>query len=315
MGRVLVAGTGTGTGKTTVCLALIAAILGLAAPALAAPVRDMTGREVEVSRTVTRVVSLAPSLTEILFALGAGDMIVGVTDFCDYPPAAAVKPKVGTVLAPNPEVILALEPDLVLATTDGNRQETVLLLERLGLPTFVVRPEGMEGIYASIRSVGRLLGRPTRASALVEVMRSRVAWVARQVRGRPRVRVLYVLWPDPLITAGRGSVIDALIAVAGGENVAGGIALRYPRLGLEEVLRVDPQVILLAGMGSRPLRPEAVRGWEGWQVFSAVQAGKVRSLDGDLLHRPGPRIVEGLEAMARALHPDAFPPSSQEAGQ
>lgn len=295
--------------------ALMAALLGLAAPALAAPVRDMTGREVEVSRSPTRVVSLAPSLTEILFALGASDLTVGVTDFCDYPPEAGGKPKVGTVLAPNPEVILGLQPDLVLATTEGNRQETVLLLERLGLPTFVVRPEGLDGIYASIRLVGRLLGRPTRASALVEAMRSRVSWVAQQVAGRPRVRVLYVLWPDPLITAGRGSIIDDLIAVAGGENVAGGIGLRYPRLGLEEVLRVDPEVILLAGMGSRPLRPEAVRGWEGWQVLRAVRAGWVRSLDGDLLHRPGPRIVEGLEAMARALHPDAFPPSSQEAGQ
>jgi len=240
---------------------------------------------------------------------------VGVTDFCDYPPEATRKPKVGTVLAPNAEVILALQPHLVLATTEGNRQETVLLLERLEIPTFVVRPEGVEGIYASIRSVGRLLGRPTRASAVVESMRSRVAWVARQVKGRPRVRVLYVLWPDPLITAGRGSIIDALIGVAGGENVAGGSSLRYPRLNLEEVLRVDPEVILLAGMGSRPLRAESVRGWEGWQVLRAVKAGRVQALDGDLLHRPGPRIVEGLEAIARALHPDAFPASSQEAGR
>jgi iron complex transport system substrate-binding protein len=281
----------------------------------AAPVRDMTGREVEVSRATTRVVSLAPSLTEILFALGAGDLLVGVTDFCDYPPQASQKPKVGTVLAPNAEVVLALQPNLVLATTEGNRQETVLLLERLQIPIFVVRPEGLEGIYASIRSVGGLLGRPARASAVVESMRSRVAWVAGQVKGRPPARVLYVLWPDPLITAGRGSIIDALIGVAGGENVAGGISLRYPRLNLEEVLRVDPEVILLAGMGSRPLRAESVQGWEGWQVLRAVKAGRVQALDGDLLHRPGPRIVEGLEAIARALHPDAFPASSQEAGR
>jgi iron complex transport system substrate-binding protein len=301
--------------RRLLALALSTTLLGVAAPALGASVRDMTGREVEVPRTVTRVVSLAPSLTEILFALGAGDLIMGVTDFCDYPPEAAAKPKVGTVLAPNPEAILALQPDLVLATTEGNRQETVLLLDRVGLPTFVVRPEGLEGIYASIRAVGRLLGRPARANALVEVMRSRVSWVVQQVRGRPRVRVLYVLWPDPLITAGRGSVIDALIGAAGGENVAGRIALRYPRLGLEEALRVDPEVILLAGMGSRPLRPEAVAGWEGWRVLGAVRAGRVRGLDGDLLHRPGPRIVEGLEAIARALHPEAFPTPPQEAGR
>ncbi|MBI4391220.1 MAG: cobalamin-binding protein [candidate division NC10 bacterium] len=296
-------------------LALTAALLAVGAPAEAAGVRDMTGRSVEVPPTVRRVVSLAPSLTEILFALGAGDLTVGVTDFCDYPPAAAAKPKVGTVLAPNAEVVLTLRPDLVLATTEGNRQETVLLLERLGLAVFVVRPEGLDGVYASIQAVGRLVGRPTRARALVEVMRSRVGWVAAQVARRPRVRVLYVLWPDPLITAGRGSIIDALLHLAGGENVAGGIALRYPRLGLEEVLRVDPEVILLAGMGSRPLRPEAVPGWEGWQVLPAVRAGRVRSLDGDLLHRPGPRIVEGLEAMARALHPGAFAPAARENGQ
>ncbi|HEV8663120.1 MAG TPA: cobalamin-binding protein [Candidatus Methylomirabilis sp.] len=301
--------------KPLLAFALTVGLLGPAVSVLAAPVRDMMGREVEIARAVTRVVSLAPSLTEILFALGAGELTVGVTDFCDYPPAAVGKPKVGTVQAPNPEVILALQPDLVLATTEGNRQETVFLLERLGLPTFVVRPEGLDGIYASIRSVGRLLGRPARASALVEVMRSRVNWVVRQVAGHPRVPVLYVLWPDPLITAGRGSVIDSLIAVAGGENVARGSALRYPRLGLEEVLRVNPEVILLAGMGSRPLRPEAVQGWAGWHVLRAVRAGRVQSLDGDLLHRSGPRIVEGLEAMARALHPDAFPASSRETAQ
>jgi iron complex transport system substrate-binding protein len=301
--------------KRLSAFALLVALVGLAVPMPAAPVRDMTGREVEVSRAATRVVSLAPSLTEILFALGAGDLLVGVTDFCDYPPQASQKPKVGTVLAPNAEVVLALQPNLVLATTEGNRQETVLLLERLQIPIFVVRPEGLEGIYASIRSVGGLLGRPARASAVVESMRSRVAWVAGQVKGRPPARVLYVLWPDPLITAGRGSIIDALIGVAGGENVAGGISLRYPRLNLEEVLRVDPEVILLAGMGSRPLRAESVQGWEGWQVLRAVKAGRVQALDGDLLHRPGPRIVEGLEAIARALHPDAFPASSQEAGR
>lgn len=299
----------------TVCLALTATLLAVGAPAAAAGVRDMTGRAVGVPPAVRRIVSLAPSLTEILFALGAGDLTVGVTDFCDYPPAAGAKPKVGTVLAPNPEVVLTLHPDLVLATTEGNRQETILLLERLGLPVFVVRPEGLDGVYASIQAVGRLLGRPTRARALVEVMRSRVRWVAEQVARRPRVRVLYVLWPDPLITAGRGSVIDDLVRLAGGENVAGRIALRYPRLGLEEVLRVDPEVILLAGMGARPLRPEAVQGWEGWQVLRAVRAGRVQSLDGDLLHRSGPRIVEGLEAMARALHPDAFGPAVQETDQ
>ena len=301
--------------KRLSAFALLVALVGPAVPTPAAAVRDMTGREVEVSRATTRVVSLAPSLTEILFALGAGDLLVGVTDFCDYPPEATQKPKVGTVLAPNAEAVLALQPHLVLATTEGNRQETVLLLERLEIPVFVVRPEGLDAIYASIRSVGGLLGRPARASAVVESMRSRVAWVARQVKGRPRVRVLYVLWPDPLITAGRGSVIDALIGVAGGENVAGGSSLRYPRLNLEEVLRVDPEVILLAGMGSRPLRAESVQGWEGWQVLRAVKAGRVQALDGDLLHRPGPRIVEGLEAIARALHPDAFPASSQEAGR
>jgi iron complex transport system substrate-binding protein len=301
--------------KRLSAFALLVALVGLAVPMPAAPVRDMTGREVEVSRAATRVVSLAPSLTEILFALGAGDLLVGVTDFCDYPPQASQKPKVGTVLAPNAEVVLALQPNLVLATTEGNRQETVLLLERLQIPIFVVRPEGLEGIYASIRSVGGLLGRPARASAVVESMRSRVAWVAGQVKGRPPARVLYVLWPDPLITAGRGSIIDALIGVAGGENVAGGISLRYPRLNLEEVLRVDPEVILLAGMGSRPLRAESVQGWEGWQVLRAVKAGRVQALDGDLLHRPGPRIVEGLEAIARALHPDAFPAFSQGAGR
>ncbi len=204
-----------------------------AMPVRAATVPDMLGRSVIVPAGPLRVVSLAPSLTETVFALGRGDWLVGVTDYCDYPPAARRKPKIGGLAAPDLERILQARPDLVLTTAEGNSRETLLRLERLGVPVFAVTPEGYTGILRSIERLGDVLDAESTAAALLRDIRGKIDAVRRRVDGRPRPRALFLLWTDPLIAAGPGTFIHDLLEMAGGsERPAGGRrALPAPWLG------------------------------------------------------------------------------------
>lgn len=240
-------------------------------PARAATMSDMLGRPVAVPDGPLRLVSLAPSLTEIVFALGRGDWLVGVTEFCDYPPAAGSKPRIGGSMTPNLERVVQVRPDVVLATAEGNPRDKVAELTRLGIPVFAVKPDGYAGVLASVRTLGHLL----RAEA---------------------------------DAAGPSTFIHDLIEMAGGENVVRQRAVPYPRLSWEEVLASAPEVILVAtqmGGGDRPLNGGS---WNAWQSIPAVRSGRILSIPGDTIHRPGPRVVNGLERLARAIHPEAFLP-------
>lgn len=277
-------------------------------PARAATMPDMLGRPVAVPDGPLRLVSLAPSLTEIVFALGRGDWLVGVTEFCDYPPAARSKPRIGGSMTPNLERVVQVRPDVVLATAEGNPRDKVAELTRLGIPVFAVKPDGYAGILASIRTLGHLLRAEAEAAALSQEMERRTAAIRRAVGGRPRPRVLYLVWADPLIAAGPSTFIHDLIGMAGGENVVRERAVPYPRLSWEEVLASAPEVILVAtqmGGGDRPLNGGS---WNAWQSIPAVRSGRILSIPGDTIHRPGPRVVDGLERLARAIHPEAFLP-------
>ncbi|MBI2879360.1 MAG: cobalamin-binding protein [Candidatus Rokubacteria bacterium] len=287
-------------------LLLALALLLAAGSAEAGTVRDMLGREVRVPERPGRVVSLAPSLTETVYALGAEAQLVGVTTNCDYPPEAAKKPKVGGMVTPSLEAILTLRPDLVLATTEGNREEHVLELERLGLSVYLVRPTSFATVLESVLRVGELLGREAEARKLVEEMRREVAAVAQATRPRPRPRVLYVLWGDPLIVPGRDTIMTDLIRLAGGVSVTGEEALPYPRFSLEEVVARNPEIIVLAQHGLNSV-DERLQRWRHLKLLPAVRAGRIYGIDGNLLHRPGPRIVEGLRALARLFHPEVLP--------
>lgn len=282
---------------------LLAVVLAWAAPAAAAEVQDMLGRRVTVPVPPVRVVSLAPSLTEIAYAVGAGDRLVGVTQFCDFPSEATKKPKIGGIYTPNLEAILALRPDVVLATTEGNREEHIRALERLGLAVYVIRPTDFASVLDSIARVGRLLGRGGEARRLVESMQREADGTARVLNGRPRPRVLYVLWGSPLIVPGRDTLITDLIRRAGGESVSGNEALAYPRFSVEEALGRRPERIVLALHGEASL-DERLREWQHLALLPAVRQGRVHAIEGDLLHRPGPRVVDGLRALARLLHPE-----------
>lgn len=279
-------------------------ILLWALPVHAGTLVDMVGREVKLQGPPRRIISLAPSLTEILYALGAGDAVVGVTDYATYPPEVEVKPSVGGGINPNLEVIVALKPDLIFVSADANRWDTITQLEQLQIPVFGVRAVGIEGVFASIDKIGQVLGGKREAEELVSNMRRRLANVSKEVKGLSRPKVLYVIWIDPLIVAGRETVIDGLIDVAGGANV-----VRTPgffRYSLEQVLVQEPDVIVLALEAGVPEDREVLRRMSGWREMRAVREGAVRVIDANLINRPGPRIVEAAEALAGLLHPGVF---------
>ncbi len=270
----------------------------------AATLEDMVGRQVEIQTPPRRIVSLAPSLTEILFALGAGDALVGVTDFDNYPPEVREKRSVGGGIDPNLEVIVALRPDLVFLAADANRWGTLVQLERLNIPVYGVKPIGVEGVFDSIEKVGEAVGRRQQAEALIAKMRRRLNAVSEKVGELDKPKVLYAVWIDPLIVAGRETVIHDLIRLAGGTN-----AVRergFPRLDLEAVFNHPPDLILLAfdrgGLGYREILPHL----PGWRDIPAVRQGAIRVIDANVMNRPGPRIVEAVEVLARVLHPEVF---------
>jgi iron complex transport system substrate-binding protein len=273
--------------------------------ALAFTVTDQTGRRVELAAPPERIVSLVPSVTEIVFTIGAQDRLAGVTDFCDFPPAARSKPRVGGMIAPNLESILALGPDLVVATTAGNRHETFDQLAALKIPVYLVNPATVDGVLELVARLGRLTDRAAAADRVVGRLRDRIQAVSTRVAGRPRPRVLYVLWPEPLIVPGHGALVSELIALAGGDSVTADGGAGYPRYSMEAALARNPEVILIAGhdgTGSPLVRSR----WERFTQVPAVRAGRLHVVDGNLMHRYGPRIVDGLEALARLIHPAAF---------
>lgn len=286
--------------------ALAAALLAaLASPASAFTARDMLGREVGLAAPPARIVSLVPSVTEILFALGAEARLVGVTDFCDYPPAALRKPRVGGMVGPSLEAIVALRPDLVVATTEGSREETVAQLERLRIPTYLVAAHRLSDVTGLIVRLGELTGRGAAAEALRGALERRIDAVRAAVGPLRRPRVLYVLWPEPLIVPGREALLTELIRLAGGESISAADGESYPRFSLEAAVARAPEVILLANHGARTGPIDRER-WQRLTGLPAIKAGRLHQVDGNLLHRYGPRIVDGLEQLARAIHPEAF---------
>lgn len=293
--------------QALLALFAILAVLGAGArDGAAGDVTDMLGRRVRVPDRPARIVSLAPSITETVYALGDGDRLAGVTDYCDYPPEATRKPRVGGIATPNFEAILALRPDLVIATSESNYAEHVERLVSLGLPVYVVRPVDWDTVLESIERVGEVLGRQELARTQVAAMRRDAEAIERAVAGVPRPRVLYVVWPNPLIAPGRDTLINQLILRAGGESITGAEPLLYPRLSLETVVERRPDRIIVGRHGQETVG-ELLRGWERLGSVSAVREGRVYGVDGNLVHRPGPRMVEALRALARVIHPERVP--------
>lgn len=261
-------------------------------------ITDEIGRTVLVRPEPQRIVSLAPSITEALFALGLGDRVVGVTSYCDYPPEAAAKDKVGDTLRPSIERIIALKTDLVIASRASQLQQFVRNLDEVRIPVYVSDPRGVDGAIESIARLGELTGATLRARELTASLRARVEAVHSRVSGAERLPVLCILGSAPLITIGAGSFITDLINQAGGRSITEDVSGDYPQYSLETVIAKRPEVIFLqTGEPDLPARLKET---------PAGRDGRVFQLDDNLLMRPGPRIVDGLEQMARKLHPEAF---------
>jgi iron complex transport system substrate-binding protein len=269
---------------------------------------DDLDRKIFLAKVPVRVVSLAPSITETLYAIGSGDQIAGVTEFCNFPPEAQSKPKVGYSHA-NIESIVALQPDLVLAPREFLRADVLGKLEQLKVPTFIIEARTIDDIPAHIQTLGRMLDRSPTADRLAMDVRQRINAVRARTEKLDRHRVLYVLHNEPLITVGPGSFIHQLIELAGGENVAAAAPTPYPRLSIEEVIKKDPELIIFPVGSVEGIPPDEQQIWRRWPTISAVKHGRFHQISSDLLNRPGPRVAEGLELLVKIIHPDASPSS------
>jgi len=264
---------------------------------------DDLGRLVAINGTPQRIISLAPSNTEILFALGLGDKVVGVTDWCDYPPEALDKEKVGAYDTPDIEKIVALNPDLILAGY-GNPIDVVYTLEGLGLTIFGIKTTDLDDLLNDIRTVGEITDKEVEAQALTSEMEDSIKAVTDQTEElEQRPKVFYIIWNDPLQTAGSGTFIHELIEKGGGVNICGNIT-DYPIISIEEVIARNPEVIITSAW---PGIYEWAMNETALNATDARQNNRVFVCDDNLVQRPGPRLVEGLEWFAHFIQPYIFP--------
>lgn len=269
-------------------------------------VKDQLGREVHVPDEPKRVVSLAPSITEIVFALGAGHRLKGVTQHCDYPPEAEALPKVGSYVHLDVEKIVALRPDLCLGTRDGNPREAAAKLESLRIPVYAVNPKDLETVMETVLEIGRLLKAQERAELLVRGMRTRIEEIKRRVgETSARPSVFFQIGIVPIVSVGTNTLIDELITTAGGRNLAAGPA-PYPRFSREQVVALGPEIIIITsmtrGQAFEPVRDE----WTQWSNLPAVRNQRVHIVESNIFDRPSPRLVEGLELLSRLFHPELW---------
>jgi iron complex transport system substrate-binding protein len=276
----------------------------LPCPLSARILTDQTGRRVDVPEHPSRLVSLSPATTEMLFLLGLGDRVVGVTDSCEFPPEAKRKPSVGATLNPSIEKILTLKPDLVVGSPQANRRETADQLARVGIPLYGVTAQTVDGMLASVADLGRALSHEAEARELVGKLQVRLDAVSRRIAGRKPPRVLFVVWFRPLMTAGPQTFLSDVIRRAGGEPLGRGLQGEWPKLSVEEALRLQPDVILFPQTQAFAPNREEFRTLAGWKDMQAVQEGRIYFVS-DTIVRASPRLVDALEEVSRYLHPGA----------
>jgi iron complex transport system substrate-binding protein len=276
-------------------------------PPTTAATREFTddiGRHVQVPQQIERVVSLAPNLTETIFAVGAEKQLVGVTTYCDYPEAAKSLPKVGDTLHPSLESIIASKPQIVFVSTSSQLENFTQQLNSHGIAVFVTDPHDLESVFHSIQQIGELLNHQNEATDLVKKLRARSEAVEQAVKPLKPVTVFYQLSDKPLYTAGKEAFVTDLIRRAGGVSVTAEVPGAWPRYSAESALAARAEAIILPTGGASKMGNSDVA--EPLRRSPAALNGKVYKIDADHLTRPGPRAVEGLEEMARALHPEAF---------
>lgn len=282
---------------------------GCASPSPPGNVVDDLGRTVNIEQIPQRIVSLAPSNTEILFALSLGDRVVGVTEYCNYPEEAKAKAKVGGFSTVDIERVVYLEPDLILATRIHSKT-AIPALEELGLTVLALAPGSLDELMSNVTLVGKITGQDKMASKLVNDLGERIEAVTNTTQNLApdqRPRVFFLTWHDPLWTRGKDSLADDIISKAGGQNIAYDLS-GDKTIDLETVLHRDPQVIIAAfNMGTGEDLPwQYVRTEPRLKTTEALLNNRVYKIDGDLIHRPTPRLVEALEQVAQFIHPELF---------
>ncbi len=300
--------------KAHLCCALAvlaAGLMLLLRPPVALPgdtrqVTDLLGRQLTVPANPQRIVALAPSVTEIVFALGCEQKLAGVTMFSDFPKAARTLPKVGSYVHLDLEKIVALNPDVCIAVKDGNPKHVAERLAALGIPVFAVDPTNLESVMETVIAIGGLINADQEAGRIVRDMKTRVARVKNTLAGvKVRPRVFFQIGIDPIVSAGSKTFIDELIVRAGGENLAAG-TVPYPRYSREQVLDLKPDVIIITSMARHAVFEEVKASWSQWPGMPAVQHDRIFLQESNISDRPTPRMVDGLEALSKILHPDRF---------
>lgn len=277
---------------------------------------DALGKQVVIKAPPQRIVSMSPPITETLFALGLGERIVGVTRFCDYPPAAREKDKVGGIIDPSLEKTVALNPDIVFATV-GNPLPVLQALEAGGVTVFAVDPKTYEEACASVETLGRICDAREAATRVAGEMRAAAEEVRARVAGAAdRPRALFVVWLEPLFVAGPGTFMDDLLSICGAQNVAGDMDNPWKQHSVEMAVAADPEVLVLSAehaptADDAQARLAALRRSSAWRGVTAVKTGRIVLVHGDLVMRTTPRLARGLRILAEGIHPELYPPQEK----
>lgn len=272
-------------------------------PPNSSPLRatDDLGHVVTLAGPPQRIVSLAPSLTETLFALELDSAVVGVTDYCDYPPEARLRPRIGGIRNPVTEAIVKLRPDLVLMSGSGNLQSDFARLTELGLTVFVSHPRDLQGIYKSIADIAALTGRTARADSLIAGLKAEEERLRDRAAKQPTRSVLFLVSVHPAISVGPGTFIDEMIRLCNGRNIASSARTAYPLMSREEILAADPdRIVVTSDVADDPEHVAAA--FSEWRGLGAIVDTAITLVDANTLTRPGPRIIEGLQELYRAIH-------------
>jgi ABC-type Fe3+-hydroxamate transport system substrate-binding protein len=282
-------------------LSLLSLTAILAGPCFASrALTDEMGRKVVVPDHPHRVICLMPTVTDTVFALGAGDDVVAISDYTKYPAAALTKPSVGDLIKPSIEMILSLHPDLVIGTQPKGPMEVTDQLERAGIPIFLVSPHGMAGIFNSIKSVGMALNRTPQADALIHRLQQRVDAVRARTKGLPAPRVFMPIWYDPITTIGKNAFITEVIEAAGGRSVTDDLTSEWPQISMEVVLERAPDALLLVRGGKTTL--QVLQERPGWSSMTAIKERRAYYVD-DRINFASPVAIDALEDLAKQFHP------------
>jgi cobalamin transport system substrate-binding protein len=297
-----------GTRAPLLCCALLCALFArcdrTAPPAGRRVLKDGLGRVVEVPARPRRIVSLAPSVTDSLLALGAGDRLVGVSDFCVLPPGTRPITRVGGLLNPSLETIRSLAPDVLIGTTSGNDPSLAPQAASVGIPLYTVHTPDVESVLLSLTELSRLIGDEDRGRDLVATLRSRLLAVETAVGAGPRVKVLFVVWGDPLVVPGKTSFLTDALARCGGLSITSDSPAAYPAFEVESAISRAPDAILTTPQNRALL--DRLRTDPAWRDVPAVRTGRLFVVS-ERIEEPGPQVVSGIEEVARSLHPGAFP--------